>query len=188
MTLSPDDRDALAERGAAGDRDAAGATIEAVRPLVLLVVRRMRIPRRLREEIEVDALAEVALRLPRYDRRKASFATFAGNVARWYVLGLRRQATAGPRFVPLAAPPGDPEGPRDSPDPSAVDPAEAAADRIDRADAWGRLDSLPERERRAVTAWACGAPAADTAAELRVSRSRVGQLRDAGVRRLRRGR
>ena len=72
------------------------------------------------------------------------------------------------------------------PDAAAVDPAEESPDAIDAAAAWDRLGTLPERERRAVTAWAVGTPAADVAAELRVSRSRVGQLRDAGIRRLKR--
>ena len=183
--LPADVQNALAVRAAAGDDGARAEAVASVAGLVRLVVNRT--ARSDRDDAEQDALAAVLRAVPRFDPARGTFRTFAAAVARYAVLSRRRDDRRRLAAVRVGLPgadadDGDPAGrlPSREPDPGDADAA-------DGREFWGRLAGLPDRERRAVSAWARGVPSPAIAADLGVSRARVYQLRDRGVRRLREG-
>ena len=190
-TLTRDEQDDLAARGAAGDRDAAGRAIGSVAGLVRWRVRRSSMPQGRRREAADDAFAALALALPRYDPRRGRFTTFAVSVVRWRLAQSRRRHSADRRAVPLSAVRTGRDADRgptfaDAADAADADPAQAAADRTDAAALWARLGGLPDRQRAAVSDWANGVPAKATAAAWGVTPSAVSQAKLLGLAALRR--
>ena len=185
----PDELEDLAERAAAGDRDAAGRALTAVAPLVRRLTGRS-VPARDRDEVVADALAQIFRGIHRFDRRACRFTTFASNHAHWH-LARRRETYAKRRArmptIPLSAVrSGRGDADHDPADDRAADPAGTAAARIDAAALWGRLGGLPDRQRAAVTDWANGVPRRETAAAWGTGVGAVSNARRDGLAALRR--